>query len=143
MREYISNNKKHGDCVIVGVYNTLSFLGRKVAYWKIEDIAMNYFEYTPTGGFPTKNLESFFKFWEINAEIMQGVGQAEQTILNGNASVAIIKKSNANEWHFIFIKPGENRTVEVINDNRQWIDIVLEHGKKELALSMWNVGKAA
>lgn len=143
MTSYIGNNKKLGDCVIVGVYNALAFLGRRVAYWKIEDVAINYFNYTPSTGFPTENLDDFFRFWEIDNELLDATGQVEKHILNGNCSVAIIKSSEKSSWHFIFLKPGENRTIEVINDYRQWVDIVLEHSRKELQVAIWNVGKVA
>lgn len=141
--EYIGKNFKNSDCVIVGVFNALTFLKRRVKYWKIEDFARNYFDYDSDSGFPTCNLSDFFKTWEIDAKLLDGVTQAEKSLLDGNGAIGLMRRKGESTYHLIFLKPDDNRGVQVLNVHDTWVELVLAHSQRHLELSIWSIGKAA
>jgi hypothetical protein len=143
--EYIGFNLKNSDCVIVGICNALKWLKKKPKYSKVEDIARNYFEYDIDNGFYTKSIQDFMKFWEIPYESMENapIGEVESEILKGKAALAIIKRKNEDKWHMTFLKPKENRGIELVNCNSDWIELVQDFCKKEISLSIWTIGNAA
>lgn len=139
--EYIGQNLKDKDCVIVGIYNALRWLNRNISYKKVEYFARNYYKYTPEDGFTLgENLANFMKCWEITPTFMERLDLAESHILSGNAAVAIIRRKGEKLWHMIFLKPESDRTITVINNNCEWIDLVLDFRKKELEMVIWNIG---
>src|ERR1035437_7820358 len=139
--EYIGKNLKNSDCAIVGIYNALLWMGKKIKYEKIEDIARNYFDYQPENGFKIVLLQDFITFWEIPSNSREGVPifDTEKEILNGKGALAIFKRKGETTSHMIFLKANENRGIDILNSNIDWMDIVSDFLKKEVTVVIWTI----
>ena len=141
--EYIGKNLKNNDCVIVGIHNALLWLKKKVSYEKIEYFARNYYEYTPEAGFDCGFLKDFMDCWYLPFNPYGGqIEDLEKQILEGNGALAILIPKNGGMNHMIFLKPNVN-SVEIVNSNLAWEEVVSSFKDRQVGLSVWTVGKAA
>jgi len=140
MRNFIKANKKHADCAIVGTYNAKVWLNGRASYRKIESLAKKKYSYTSQEGLSNTFVQDFWKDLGINTVNFHGltVQYAEKEILNGRAAFASVRYVNDEDSHIVFLVP-KDRTIEVINFNCTWIELVEKFLKGEVKLSIWMV----
>jgi len=138
--DYLNENQKTSDCAIVGVYNALIWLNKKVSYNKIEKIAKKYYKYSPKTGLKYRFLKDFTDYMNVSIKPFNNatIQEVEKTILEGKAALAMITRKSDKVKHIVFLKPN-NRTIEVLNQNMSWIELVLGFKKQEIKLDIWSI----
>lgn len=140
MRHFIRENKKNADCAIVGTYNATVWLYGRANYRKIERLAKKKYKYSPNHGLTDIFVQDFWKDLGIAAFNLKGLSiqDAEKEILKGKGAFATIQGKDDKDSHLAFIVPNGN-SIEILNSNHTWIQLVEDFLKSNVKLSIWTV----